>query len=191
MNKFFALLVTAFLIFLTPSELYASTGIISDPDNNAETVSTAEMDPIEEEIGAEEEDPRLKLVINYRKEEEEIPFLIVTYLHDPGFSYNISVPYVEGYNTDTPKLLGELTEDTEITVLYRLRDYSLTVHYRLLDGKPVSNDHQQRESFGNEYNIVSPGVAGYKPITAAIEGVMPGRDVELTIFYVDKNTIIE
>ena len=187
MKKNFALLITLFLVFLTPSRLFAQTVILIEPETAAET-DPAKNDLDEEQ---EEEDPRLKLVINYQKYEEESPFLIVTYLQDPGFFYNIAAPYIEGYDTDSTRLLGELTEDTEMTVSYHLRTYSLTVHYRRLDGKPVTSDHQKQESFGNEYSIASPYIAGYKPITAEIEGVMPGRDVELTIFYVDKNTIIE
>lgn len=192
MKKVFALLITLFLIFLTPSLLFAQDGILSEPDSFTETETSAETDPDEEaEEEEEDDDPRLKLIINYQKEEEEAPFLIVTYRHDPGFLYNIAVPYLEGYDTDSPRLLGELNEDTEMTVSYHLSSYSLTVHYRRLDGQPVTGDHQQPETFGSEYSITSPYVAGYKPITTVIEGVMPGRDVELTIFYVDKNTIIE
>lgn len=187
MNKIIVLLITAFLILQTPSILFAQTGILTDPETTVETGSSDETDPDEEE----EEDPRLKLIINYQKEEEESPFLIVTYRQDPGFFFNIAAPYIEGYDTDFPRLLGELTEDTEMTIFYHLRAYSLTVHYRLLDGNPVTNDHQQSETYGNEYSVTSPNIAGYKPITPEIEGVMPGRDVELTIFYVDKNTIIE
>lgn len=187
MEKFYVLMVTTLLILLSPSGLFAQTEIPSGSDAAPVDELSAETGPEEEA----EEDPRLKLIINYQKEEEEEPFLIVTYRHDPGFFYNIAAPYIEGYETDPQRLRGELTEDTEMTVSYRHRDYFLTVHYRRLDGQAVTGDRRQPEPFGSEYSITSPSVAGYKPITQAVEGVMPGRDVELTVFYVDINTIIE
>ena len=165
---------------------------------HAQTIRTEEIPPTSElpegdsELSAdEEEDPRLKLTIIYQIEEEEKPFLITTYYHDVGFLYNIAVPYIEGYEPDTPRLSGIMDEDTEITVVYHLKAYTLTIHFRLLDGNPAAPDHLQQEFFGSEYRFISPNVPGYKAIKSEIADEMPGRDVELTVFYVEPEAIIE
>lgn len=135
----------------------------------------------------DENDPRIKLNISYQKDEEEDPFLIVKYRNWPGFDYNIASPIVEGYTPDSQRLTGTLSEDLDRTVFYHLQDYSLTVHFRLLDGRPAARDYQTVETFGNEYTVPLPYVPGYKPVRQEVKGEMPGRDVELTVFYVNEN----
>ena len=94
---------------------------------------------------------------------------------------------IEGYAPDTRRLTGVLKEDLEMTVYYHLQTYTLTVHYRLLDGRPAAPDYQSQETFGSEYRIRSPYVAGYRAVRDEVSGEMPGRDVELTVFFVSGN----
>ena len=141
--------------------------------------------------GEEEEPLRYTLIVNYIKEDEDEPFRITKHLHEPGFSYNIASPVIEGYRPDSLRLLGTLEEDSEITVEYHVESFLLTIHYRLLDGKAAAPDHRSDEVFGEEYNIHSPSVTGNVAVTPEISGIMPGRDVEWTVFYVDSSALIK
>lgn len=183
MNKTIGILL-AFLVFLTGlSAAHAQdtppvTFDINDP-GTAEKVSDTEEE--------EENDPRIKLNISYQIDDEEEPFLIGKYRNWPGFYFNIASPVIEGYAPDTRRLTGVLKEDLEMTVYYHLQTYMLTVHYRLLDGRPAAPDYQSQETFGSEYRIRSPYVAGYRAVRDEVSGEMPGRDVELTVFFVSGN----
>ena len=187
MKKINMMLMVLFALLLSGSVIRAQD---TDPEisavSDAETASES-ADPEEEE---EEEDPRIKLNISYQKDEDEEPFLIGKYLHMPGFFFNIASPVIEGYLPDTQRLTGVLTQDLEWTVYYHLQTYSLTVHYRLLDGRTAAPDYQLQMTFGDEYRIVPPYVAGYKAVRQEITGEMPGRDVEQTVFFVPANATI-
>lgn len=181
MNKYFSLILIFLMMLFIVS---ASAAQETAPD----TFDINDPGTAEEITGEEEEDdPRIKLNISYQKEEEAEPFLIGRYRNWPGFFFNIASPVIEGYAPDTLRLTGFLEEDLDWTVLYHLQTYSLTVHYRLLDGRPAAPDYHSQETFGSEYLVRSPYVAGYKAVKNEVSGEMPGRDVELTVFYVSGN----
>ena len=144
-----------------------------------------------EPVPVDEEEPLMyTLTVNYIRENEDEPFQISKHRHEPGYSYNIASPVVEGYLPDVPRLFGSLDEDSEITVAYHVESFCLTVHYRLLDGQAAAPDYHAEEVFGTEYSIPSPAVSGNVPVTEEISGVMPGRDVEWTVFYVDRSALV-
>ena len=147
--------------------------------------------PVIPEVGSdlsdeasEEESLLPVLKIHYFLEGDEEPFLITTYLNEPGYQYNILHPAVEGYRPEEARLLTMVTEDTDLDIEYTLQTYSLLIHYRLLDGKPAAPDYQSQAAFGSEYEFTTPTVAGYTAVEKEIRGTMPGRDLERTVFYV-------
>lgn len=146
---------------------------------------------VPEESGTEknEEPVRYKLTVNYRFEDEEKPFSRTVYLNEPGYSYNIAFPEVEGYKTDTDRLTGVFPDNEVVEIVYRLQNYSVSVHYRYLDGSTAAMDYSTRMDYGSSYYILVPDISGYTAVIGQLEGVVPGRDVEQTVFFVPEDAV--
>ena len=80
-------------------------------------------------------------------------------------------------------MTGTITTDTEITVVYRPNNYTLTINYVFVNGVQAAPTYTAVVEYNTDYSVVSPGVPGFFPNQAVVEGTMPARDVEITVIY--------
>ena len=65
----------------------------------------------------------------------------------------------------------------------KVREYKLTIKYVYSDNKEAAETYTKSVPNGNDYRIVSPVIVGYTADTLKVEGVMPTKDVEVTVTY--------
>ena len=91
---------------------------------------------------------------------------------------------LNGYSASEERLTGTILEDVELNVYYTPNTYTLRINYITTDGSQMMASRVQNVPYGEYYRIVLPTVTGYNVINPVVEGTMPGRDVEITVFYV-------
>lgn len=107
-----------------------------------------------------------------------------TNLYSYGQPYNVASPRIPGYSADLMYVIGTITEDTVVDVVYTRNSYTLTVQYRYLDGTVAATDTVMRNMrYGDPYTIASPVIAGYVANQTSVSGVMPEGNVVLTVYY--------
>ena len=90
-----------------------------------------------------------------------------------GELYDYESPVLTGYDVDVERVTGTLTEDTEITVTYTAQLFTLTIVYRYQDGTWARPDYTAQVAFGTEYDVAS-----------RVTGTMPAEDVRIVVIYV-------
>ena len=101
-----------------------------------------------------------------------------------GTAYNVVTPTREGYVADIARVKGILTEDKEYDVVYTQLDYTLTINYLYQDGTVAAAAHTETLHYRDAYSVASPVIAGYHTADRTVSGVMPARDVTVTVIYV-------
>ncbi len=100
-----------------------------------------------------------------------------------GDYYRIEAPEITGFQADESALTGICTEESKLTVIYRLGSYLLTVQYLYPDGSLAAPAYTASYRFGENYSISSPDISGYLPSLQSVEGAMEGADLVLTVYY--------
>jgi hypothetical protein len=125
------------------------------------------------------------LTIHYVYEDETTaqPDYIHTYNY--GEVYNVTSPYISGYTPSQESVSGAISEDTTITVTYRINKYTLTINYISNMGVAVVQAYSQIYDYGQSYSINSPNVPGYvlsSSNQSIISGVMYGA-LSVNVYY--------
>ena len=140
-------------------------------------------DPVEE--GDKEPNPTVvKLVIRYwvdGKFDHQI-----TRYEKPGTKYDVVSPPKAGYSVDIERVKGTLTKDTEYDVHYTRTEYTLTILYQYADGTTAAETYTATLNTGGAYSVVSPVIEGYRTDLTIVEGIMPARNVTVTVIYVQR-----
>ena len=76
----------------------------------------------------------------------------------------------------TPGEDEELTDDQ--------KSFNLTINYLFSGGSKAAESYTAQLAAGDRYSVTSPTVNGYIPDQAVVAGVMPERDVQITVFYI-------
>lgn len=69
------------------------------------------------------------------------------------------------------------------TTLVNSNLYNLTIHYHYVDGSEAHEDYKDRLPAGGTFVIDSPELQGYTASQAAVVGMMPARDLVITVIY--------
>ena len=136
--------------------------------------------------GGNGENP-VKLTVKYQDENNHVMAPDDVLIYGQGDTYYVVPPQIPGYDVDIRIVKGPITEDMIVIVRYIPKEYDLRVRYRLPDGTEVVPPYGQRIHTGEEYNIESPQIDGYKPVILAVTGVNPGRDEYYTVIYVPED----
>ena len=80
---------------------------------------------------------------------------------------------------DVPVVPGE---DEELTD--KQKSFNLTINYLFSGGSKAAESYTAQLAAGDRYSVTSPTVNGYIPDQAVVAGVMPERDVQITVFYI-------
>ena len=76
---------------------------------------------------------------------------------------------------DTPEVQN-LQEDMQTI-------FRLTIRYIFVSGETAAPSYDETLQAGTEFSIPSPEISGYTTVTPLVSGVMPKRDVVLTVVY--------
>ena len=124
------------------------------------------------------------LTVQYRYADGTKALDDAAYQYPSGFVYDIPTPELAGYVPDKPKVAGIMPGNalTE-TVTYTGKPFTLTVRYQYENGSMAASDHQEQLLAGASYSVPSPVLQGYMPDLAAAAGVMPAKDLLVTVIY--------
>ncbi len=153
------------------------------PDSPSEPQNPAEPDgPSAPEVPEQPAEEGFRLEIRYYLGGMSVfaPF-IATY--EPGSSYNVASPALEGCTPSAARVEGQINADTVLNVYYTLNTYTLRVNYLNTAGEAVAPATVQTFAYGDVYSVQTPQFAGYSASTSVVNGTMPGRNVEVTVFY--------
>jgi LPXTG-motif cell wall-anchored protein len=125
---------------------------------------------------------QLTVKYQYADGTEAAPDYTQTLLY--GADYSVQSPAVEGHTPNLAVVAGKMpAKDVEVIVVYTANDYNLTVYYVYEDGSAAAPTHFDTLSYGADYSVASPAIAGYTPDTALVAGKMPADAVEVTVTY--------
>lgn len=114
--------------------------------------------------------------------------------YETGEAFNVTSPVVAGYQPDIKVVQGVMEEeDLVFDVIYTANDYTLTIYYIYANGTTAAPTYTEVLHAGDRYDVDSPEITGYQPSLKKVKGVMPARDVTVTVIYTTKGryTIIE
>ncbi len=101
-----------------------------------------------------------------------------------GEYYEISTPNIDNCIPNKQEVSGVMPESNlTIDVIYT-RYYTLTINYVYQDGNIVAPPHIQNLAGDEEYNVVSPVIDNYISSKPVVSGIMPRRDLYITVVYV-------
>ena len=63
--------------------------------------------------------------------------------------------------------------------------YRLTIRYIYIDGRTAAPTYTALLETGTPYSVTSPTITGYTPTAAVISGVMPARDIQYLVVYLN------
>ena len=128
-----------------------------------------------------------------------IPFDKITYVEEGIYTYVISEEAAgPGWTTTgsgatvtvtvTRNANGILEADVSgITITNSYREpiprYTLTVRYRYVGGGTAAPTVRMTFEQGDHYYVESPRIAGYTASRTSVQGNMPARDLEYTVYY--------
>jgi uncharacterized repeat protein (TIGR01451 family) len=132
---------------------------------------------------------RYRLTVRYLLNGEEI-FPSFTAVYDYGAEYNVFSPELEGYTRSLERAIGVITADTVIDVIYTPNTYLLTILYRYENGTEAAPTAAEMVMAGETYYQASPIIPGYRANQPIVTGIMPARNVTITVIYTpDRGTI--
>ena len=82
-------------------------------------------------------------------------------------------------------------EDTEVTVTYHEKTYTLTINYVYEDGTKAADTHTEQLKKDAKYDVSSPEITGYVADKSKVSGTMPAEDTEVTVTYTKKRACCE
>lgn len=109
-----------------------------------------------------------------------------------GASYSYNTPELKGYTPDRKVVSGTMPDRDHIEkVIYRINSYELLIHYKDRETKEtLAKDYVHDYKYLQWYDVPSPEIKGYTTDTPRVQGQMPDRDVEITVWY-DKIKVAE
>lgn len=172
----------------TPTAASSATAAPSETVTPTETVTPEpENTPAPP---AQTETPEVRITVHFMAEDGAEVFPTEVFVHTVGDRYYITVPQLAGFTADTELLHGTVTEDMEITVVYRAKVNTLTIRYRLTDGTEIQAPYRQTVRTGEEYDVISPVIPGYKASLLRVTGMNHGRNEEYTVLYIPEDWVI-
>jgi uncharacterized repeat protein (TIGR01451 family) len=157
---------------------------VEDPKHPEDPKTPEGEDEIEVEV-----DQHLRLTVRYLLNGDEI-FPAFTALYIYGDEYNVFSPELEGYSRNPERVTGIIVTDTVIDVIYTPNTYLLTILYRYENGTEAAPTAADVIMAGETYYQASPHIPGYRANPAIVTGVMPARNVTITVIYTpDRGTI--
>ncbi len=89
-----------------------------------------------------------------------------------GDEYSVDSPTVTGYSPDKEIVSGKFAKESiEVTVTYTIKSFELTIEYVYeADGSKAAESHVETQTYGTEYSVKSPEIAGFKPNYELVEG---------------------
>lgn len=125
---------------------------------------------------------------NWRATIKNLPI----YADGKEITYRWVEPAIKGYR----QISARTTENTT-TLVNRLEtlpeddtEYTLTIHYRFLDGSTAAPTITGVYRKGDPFDIASPEIEGYRPTLLRVAGTMPGRNAEYTVIYVPDDFVL-
>lgn len=76
-----------------------------------------------------------------------------------------------------PPEIEDIIEEMQTT-------YRLTIRYTFLDGTEAATVYTDQIDENTAYAVAVPEVDGYKPTLNIVNGIMPSRDMEITVIYI-------
>ena len=133
----------------------------------------------------------VRLTVRYVTEDGRHVFPTQVFVYQVGDSYYVVPPVLPGYTASVTIIRGTITEDMSVVVRYVPVDYTLTVHYVFLNGMEAAKTWTGTLHVGDAYDVRSPEVKGYIPVTQRVRGTNPGRDESYTVIYIPEDADIE
>lgn len=128
----------------------------------------------------------VKLTVKFREDGQEVfPDEELIYL--AGDSYYVVAPQYPGYEPDVQILRGTIEKDMTLTVTYRPKMWTMKIHYIFQDGTQAAPMYQTKLQTGEEYEVESPAIEGYKTLSLWKTGTNPGKDEQFTVIYVPED----
>lgn len=137
----------------------------------------------------------LRLVINYWYGRVDGRVAADRYvgIYRYGQGYNVASPRIAGYVASLASVVGTMTADMEVDVIYTRNSYVLTIQYRYTDGTIAAEDYVVPAIYyGEAYSVASPTLPGFVANMETVTGKMPEGNLTLTVFYaVDPSISLE
>ena len=103
-------------------------------------------------------------------------------------------PRVNGYTQTAAVTEGDVTTftNTRNQTPPDDREFTVTVHYRYWNGETAAESVREIHKVGEDYNITSPQIPGYRCSRPLVAGQQPARNIEFVVIYTPDNiTIID
>ncbi len=136
----------------------------------------------------EERTQPVTLTVYFRYEDGTEAYPTEVHVYEIGGRYYVAAPQIPGYEPSIELLQGTILEDTVVTIVYKPKEYMLTIRYRMLDGTEVREPIRVTIRTGEEYDYESPEIPGYIAIRMRVKGSNPGRDEQYTVLYVREDS---
>ncbi|MBO4875011.1 MAG: choice-of-anchor J domain-containing protein [Bacteroidales bacterium] len=99
-------------------------------------------------------------------------------------TYSVESPVIECYTANTLVVEGTMpAQDVDVTVIYNVDTYTLTIHYVYADNTEAREDYTAQVACGDTFSVESPVIDGYTADPAVVEGTMPAENHEVTVTY--------
>ena len=129
----------------------------------------------------------MKLRVKFVEDGQEVfPDQVITYL--AGDNYYVVAPQYPGYTPDIQIVRGTIWNDMTMIVTYRPKEgWNLKIRYIFTDGRTAAPTYHVKLRTGENYDVESPEIEGWKPVRLRVTGVNPGRDEQFTVIYVPED----
>ncbi len=144
--------------------------------------------PVEPGVDPEPLDQDAVLTVHYVYEDgsEAAKDFVKTY--NIGDEYDVSSPVITGYTPDQAAVTGTIFKDTELTVVYKINSYVLTINYLYAGtGAVAAPQYNKVLNYKDLYDVASPAIEGYRRTIWRVQGRMPASNVVVTVWYVPEN----
>ncbi len=80
-------------------------------------------------------------------------------------------------------LSGNSGETIYYDAQWKQNEYTLTIHYVYSNGTKAADDYTSTVAYADPYSVNSPVIGSYTPSVSTVSGVMPAKNVEVTVTY--------
>lgn len=147
-------------------------------------------------LTAKWETAKYTLTIHYQYEDgsQALDDFIQEYNYNTN--YTVSSKTIEGHTPNMETVSGTISEDTEITVIYTINSYKLTIKYLNQDGSPLLDEENKQMvverliKYNSSYSVHSPVVEDFTCSQEIVEGIMGAEDKVINVYYYKNTPII-
>ena len=101
-----------------------------------------------------------------------------------GDLYEIKSPVISGFSVDSDIISGVMPDsDVTYNVVYSATLHTLTIFYTFIDGSNAAPVYSHEYRYGETYNVTSPVVYGFVANKISVKGIMPNRNLTVTVIY--------